>query len=123
MSNIISQPGNDGSRLAAIGTKITQSLQKTPEVAKEQGRTLAEAAKEIQEILEQLSQTYPTSTASEQIIVVNEAIKQVEEQTSLKEKIISALRAGSIEALKEAVSHPLVNIFMASIEGWQEPKQ
>ena len=86
----------------------------------EEKKTLAEAAQEIQELLEQLSQSYPTSTNLE---VVNEAIKQIESQPSFKARVISALKAGGIEVFKEAVDHPLVNIFMTAIEGWQEPKQ
>ena len=83
-------------------------------------KNLADAAQEIQQLLEQLSETYPTNTSKEKMIVVGEAVEQVEQNLRLKTKVINALKAGGIEAFKEAINHPLVNIFMATIEGWQD---
>lgn len=80
---------------------------------------LAEAAKEIQQLLEQLSQTYPTSTNKEKMAVVAEAVDRIESNPTLKAKVINALKTGGTEAFKEAIDHPLVNILMATIEGWQ----
>ncbi|MBN3945133.1 MAG: hypothetical protein HWQ38_01000 [Nostoc sp. NMS7] len=37
-----------------------------------------------------------------------------------KSRLINALQAGGKEAFKEVIDHPLVNIFVAVIEGWQE---
>jgi hypothetical protein len=34
--------------------------------------------------------------------------------------VISALKAGGVEALKELVDHPAVAIVLAAIEGWQK---
>jgi hypothetical protein len=34
--------------------------------------------------------------------------------------VIGALKAGGTEALKELVDHPLINILIASLEGWQD---
>ncbi len=81
---------------------------------------LAEAAAEIQQLLQQLSQTYPTSTNKEKMAVVAEAVDQIESNPTLKARVINALKAGGTETLKEAIDHPLVNILMATIEGWQE---
>ena len=83
-------------------------------------KNLAQAAAEIQQLLEQLSQTYPTSTNKEKMAVVAEAVDQIESNQTLKARVINALKAGGTEAFKEAIDHPLVNILMATIEGWQE---
>lgn len=83
-----------------------------------QSPNLAEAAAEIQQLLEQLSQTYPTATTAENLTIVTQAAKQIENNPTLKAKIINALKAGGTEGLKEAIDHPLVNILMATIEGW-----
>ncbi len=88
----------------------------------EQQQNLVEAAKEIQELLQQLEQSYPTNTPLEKQIVVTEALKQIESNEPLKARVIGALKAGGTEALKELVDHPLVNILLAALEGWQEPK-
>ena len=86
----------------------------------EQKQTLSQAAAEIQKLLEQLSKTYPTTTSKERNIVVGEAVDRIENNPTLKAKVINALKAGGTEAFKEAVNHPLVNILLASIEGWQD---
>ena len=83
-------------------------------------QNLANAATEIQQLLEQLSETYPTTTSREKNIVVGEAVDQIESNPTLKAKVINALKAGGTEAFKEAVDHPLVNILVATIEGWQD---
>ena len=41
-------------------------------------------------------------------------------EPTLKAKVINALKAGGTEAFKEAIDHPLVNILVATIEGWQD---
>ena len=88
-----------------------------------QEQNLAEAAAEIQKILEQLSQTYPTNTSKEKNIVVGEAVDRIENNPRLKTRVINALKSGGIEAFKEAVNHPLVNILVATIEGWQDAEE
>lgn len=88
----------------------------------EQRQNLVEAAKEIQELLQQLEQSYPTNTPLEKQMVVTEALKEIESNETLKARVIGALKAGGTEALKELVDHPLINILLAALEGWQEPK-
>ena len=63
---------------------------------------------------------YPTTTSREKNIVVGEVVDQIESNPTLKAKVINALKAGGTEAFKEAVNHPLVNILVATIEGWQD---
>jgi uncharacterized protein YjbI with pentapeptide repeats len=86
----------------------------------EQKQNLAEAAADIQQLLNQLGQSYPTSTPLEKQIAVTEALKQIDGNPTLKARVIGALKAGGTEALKELVDHPLVNILLATLEGWQD---
>ncbi|MDF5712523.1 MAG: hypothetical protein PUP93_01230 [Rhizonema sp. NSF051] len=88
----------------------------------QQRQNLAEAAAEIQQLLQLLEQTNPTTTNSEKMTVVAKVIDEIEKNPTLKARVIGALKSGGKEALKEAVDHPLVNILIASIEGWQEAK-
>ncbi|NEQ84595.1 MAG: hypothetical protein F6K26_31865 [Moorea sp. SIO2I5] len=81
---------------------------------------LTEAAAEIQQLLEQLSQTNPTSSNAEKMVVVAKAVDQIEDKPTLKQRMINVLKTGGTEAFKEAVDHPLVNVLFAAIEGWQE---
>lgn len=86
----------------------------------EQRQNLAEAAAEIQQLLNQLGQTYPTNTPLEKQIAVTEALRQIDSNPTLKARVIGALKSGGTEALKELVDHPLVNILLATLEGWQD---
>lgn len=88
--------------------------------APEQKQNLAEAAAEIQQLLRQLEETYPTTTPREKQIVVAEAIERIKSNPTLKARVVGALKAGGTEALKELVDHPLINILVAALEGWRD---
>ncbi len=86
----------------------------------EKRQTLVEAAAEIQQLLQQLEQTYPTNTALEKQVVVTEAIRQIENNPTLKARVMAALKAGGVEALKQLADNPLIYILLAALERWQE---
>jgi uncharacterized protein YjbI with pentapeptide repeats len=83
-------------------------------------RTVSDAAAKIQKLLQQLEQTYPTSTPLEKQIVVIEVIKHIESNPTLKMRVVEALKGVSIKALKELIDHPLVNVLLAALEEYQE---
>ena len=85
----------------------------------EQKQNLAEAASEIQQLLEQLSVTYPTTTMAEKSAVATKAVEAIEKNPNQKAKIIKAVKAGGIAALKELVSpvvQPVTNILFPILE-------
>jgi internalin A len=102
------------------GGEIKDNAKVAGIINESQQKSLAEVAKEIQELLDQLSQTYPTTKTTEKMEVVGKAIDIIEENPSFKSKIIKVLKAVGTESFKEAVDHPLVNILMAGIEAWTE---
>jgi vesicle coat complex subunit len=78
-------------------------------------QNLADAAAEIQQLLNQLAQTNPTPTEAA------EAIKhEIKDNPTLKQRLRSALKAGGIEALKAIFNHPLVSVPIETIKGWIE---
>jgi hypothetical protein len=81
---------------------------------------VSDAAAKIQKLLQQLEQTYPTNTPLEKQIVVTEVIKHIEGNPNLKTRVVESLKGVSIEALKELIDHPLVNVLLAALEGYQE---
>jgi hypothetical protein len=83
---------------------------------------LVDAAREIQQLLEQLTQSYPTNTQAEKLVVVTKTVEQIENNPSLKERTVSALKGAGVEGFKELIDNPLVNILVAAIEGWKECK-
>ena len=83
-------------------------------------RSVSDAAAKIQKLLQQLEQTYPTNTPLEKQIVVTEVIKHIESNPTLKMRVVEALKGVSIEALKQLIDHPLVNVLLAALEEYQE---
>ena len=82
-------------------------------------KLLVDTSQDIESILLNLSQTYPTSTTSEQMIVAAKAVEEVENRPELKSRIAAVLSAGAAESLRELVNHPLINIFLASVKAWK----
>ena len=81
----------------------------------EQRQNLAEAAAEIQQLLNQLAQTNPTTD------VVTEAIHQkIKTDPTFKARLLAALKAGGLEALKAIFNHPAFSIPAETIKGFLE---
>ena len=102
------------------GGEIKEGAKVVGVINEAEKQNLADAATEIQELLEQLSKTNSTTTYKEKTAVVGEVVDRIESNPTLKTKVINALKAGGTEAFKEAIDHPLVNILVATIEGWQD---
>lgn len=86
-----------------------------------QQKTLAEIAAEIQQLLQQLEKSNSTETTAGQMAVVSQAIEIVENNPTLKQRVIGALKSGGTEAFKEALDHPVANVLVAAFEGWSQP--
>lgn len=86
----------------------------------EQRQTLAEAAKEIQELLDQLSETYPTKTAVEKSAFATKAMEEIEKKPDVKGKVLKALKAGGVAALMELTNNPVVKILTPMLESLLE---
>ncbi|NET56925.1 MAG: hypothetical protein F6K47_12400 [Symploca sp. SIO2E6] len=84
-------------------------------------KNLADAAKEIQQLLTELEQTYPTNTVSEREKVVQKAIQKIENDPTLQQRLVAALQAGTVETFKQIVNHPLIHIFVETVKGGTNP--
>ncbi|MDJ0596962.1 MAG: pentapeptide repeat-containing protein [Pleurocapsa sp. MO_226.B13] len=80
-----------------------------------QEKTLAEAADEIQKLLQQLEKTNPTATEAEKVAYVND-----ETTPSFKRRVVGALKAGGETAIEEFLDNPYVNVGKAAIMGWMD---
>lgn len=78
--------------------------------------SLVEAAAEIQQLLDQLSKTYPTTTVAEKASVAVKAMAEIEKKPDTKDKIIKALKAGGTAALIELTNNPVVKILTPMLE-------
>ncbi|MDZ7968922.1 MAG: COR domain-containing protein [Nostoc sp. DedSLP03] len=85
-----------------IGTQINNS------------QNLAQAAKDIKELLDQLSQDYPNNTA----MVGAKAIEAIDSNPTLKKRVVNALKEAGSTALEKLVDHPAVSIVIAGAKGF-----
>ncbi|NEQ85927.1 MAG: hypothetical protein F6K26_39315 [Moorea sp. SIO2I5] len=89
----------------------------------EQKQNLAEAAAEIQQLLETLDKTYPTDTTTGKIKVAAAAVEQIETNPALSNRVVSALKAGGVSAFEQLLNHPAASFVIGALEDWQETQQ
>ena len=82
-------------------------------------QNLADAVMEVQQILNQLSQTNPTETMSEKIAIANEAIKQIEANPTIQQRLINAATEGGLAVIEKAFDNPIGALFVGVIKGWK----
>lgn len=85
-----------------------------------QEQNLAEAAAEIQQLLNQLAQTYPNET-ERQVEVVKRAAKR---NPTFKKRLLEAAKAGGVEDVKQILDYvfknPIANIVAETIKAFVE---
>ena len=105
--------GNKGTQTNITG--LNQGTQIGTQYNSPQEKTLAEAADEIQKLLEQLEQTNPTATEEDKIEHIND-----ETTPKFKRKVVAALKAAGNTAIDEFLDNSYVKVGKAAIMGWVE---
>lgn len=77
-------------------------------------QSLVSAAKEIKDLLNQIS---ATDTTNNPTLIAIKAIESIEKNPTLKDRIINAGKEAGFAALDAAVDHPAVKIVTAAIKG------
>jgi hypothetical protein len=77
---------------------------------------------EIRELITELKEAYPATTTSEQMFIATEAIKRIEANPAWKQRIINALKEGSMAAFEKAVDRPIGAFIKSAFEGWRDAK-
>lgn len=115
-----------GSIIGSVGDNVSGDQNSTLNIYnQEKEKPLTEAAIEIQELLEQLAKKNPTLIqTTSQDIVVETIKKEINENPTIKDRLLSALRAGGTKALTQALEatfkNPLVSIPVETIKGFIE---
>jgi internalin A len=82
-----------------------------------QPQSLADAAKDIKDLLDQISATDQTNNPT---LIAVKAIEAIEKNPTLKDRIINAGKEAGFAAIDAAVDHPAVKIVTAAIKGAME---
>lgn len=85
-------------------------------------QNIAQAAAEIQALLEQLDKTYPTNITTGKMALAAEAIAQIDSNPNLTARTLSALKVGSVKAFEQFLSHPAASFVIGALEDWQKTK-
>jgi hypothetical protein len=104
------------------GGEIKEGAKVAGVINESEHQNLAAAAAEIQQLLQQLSQTYSTATTSEQMIVAAEAIKQIEGDPNWKKRVINAAKEGGLATFEKVLDNPVGALITGAIKGWLEMK-
>lgn len=114
MSNTIHQHGF-GDNIAGdkvmgdkIGTQINNS------------QNLAQAAKDIKALLDQLDRDYDRTTPTGQAMISAKTIEAIEKNPTLKARVINALKEGGTTALETAIDHPAIKPVVAMLKGFMD---
>ena len=79
-------------------------------------QNLDQVAQDIQKLLNQLSQSYPTGTQSEKEALAIEATQNIKNNPTLLQKTMSALKAGGTAALEQALNHPAASFVINALD-------
>ncbi len=116
------QSGNFGIGHMSGGT--IQSGAKVAGVINEaQQRNLAQAAAEIQQLLENLEKSHPANTTAGKMAIATEAISQIDSNPTLAAGILSVLKAEGISAFEQLLNHPAASFLVGALADWQETKE
>ena len=55
--------------------------------------------------------------------VATEAIKHIDSNPKLHERVLSALKAGGVQALGQLLDHPAASFVIGAIEDWQQKEK
>lgn len=83
-------------------------------------QNLAQAAKDIKDLLNQLDKDYDSSTPTGQAMISAKAIESIEKNPTLKARVVNALKEGGTTALEVAIDHPAVKPVVAMLKGFMD---
>ena len=87
-----------------------------------QPQSLVQVASEIQALLKQLETSYPSDIPARDMVVATEVVKHIETNPTMKQKVINAVKEGSLAALEKAIDNPAGAFITGAIKGWEEVK-
>jgi hypothetical protein len=77
-------------------------------------------ASEVRELITELEEVYPATTTTEQMVIATEAIKRIEANPAWKQRVVNALKEGSMAAFEKAIDKPIGAFIKGAFEGWRD---
>jgi hypothetical protein len=95
-----------------LGDNIQTQINNNPD--------LAQAARDIKALLNELSDEYNPATEKGQAKIQTSALTQIKQNPQLKQRTLKALKSAGEEALEQAISHPVAKVVVQGIKGFIE---
>ena len=114
MSNTTNQYGQ-GDNIAGdkvMRDKIQTQINNNPD--------LAQAARDIKALLDELSEEYNPATEKGQAKIKTGALTQIRQNPQLQQRTLKALKSAGEEALEQAIQHPVAKVVVEGIKGFLE---
>jgi hypothetical protein len=77
-------------------------------------------ADDLLNLLRELSQKYPHASELQKETVLQVEIQQITQQPDIRQRFLSATKAGSIELVKVLTNNPFVSVPIETFKGWLE---
>jgi hypothetical protein len=118
----------DGDKVMGDKDTIAGNKMKTGDVAGDaiagnkivNTQDLAQAAKDINALINQLSTDYDTTTPSGKRKLTDRILETLEGNTTIQNRVLKALTGAGKVALEEAIDHPIAKVLVAGLEGYLE---
>ncbi|MEL6882347.1 MAG: hypothetical protein AAFP09_17605, partial [Cyanobacteria bacterium J06607_10] len=81
---------------------------------------LAQAARDIKALLNELSEEYNPTTTKGKTKIKESALSQIRQNPQLKQRTFKALKSAGEEALEQAIQHPVAKVVVEGIKGFIE---
>ncbi|MEM9090126.1 MAG: COR domain-containing protein, partial [Cyanobacteria bacterium P01_F01_bin.53] len=112
MGNTINQHGQ-GDNIAGdkvLGDKIHTQINNSTD--------LAQATRDIKALFAELDQSYDKTTPLGQTMITAKTIEAIEGDTTVKKRLINAVKEGGAAAIEVAIEHPATKPVIAAIKGY-----
>ncbi|MEO1396849.1 MAG: DUF2283 domain-containing protein [Cyanobacteria bacterium J06634_5] len=95
-----------------LGDKIQTQINNNPD--------LAQAARDIKALLNELSEEYNPTTAKGQSKIKDGALAQIRQNPQIKQRTLKALKSAGEEALEQAIQHPVAKVVVEGVKSFLE---
>ncbi|MEL7359026.1 MAG: DUF4926 domain-containing protein [Cyanobacteria bacterium J06560_6] len=93
-----------------LGDKIQTQINNNPD--------LAQAARDIKALLNELSEEYNPNSAKGQAKIEEAALAEIKQNPTLKQRTLKALQSAGDEALEQAIQHPVAKVVVSGVKGF-----
>jgi hypothetical protein len=85
---------------------------------------LEEIIVELETLINKLEKSgYSSDTTAGKMKIATEVIEQVDQNPYLTKRLFSAIKAGGVQSLEQALNHPASSFIIGALEDWKKSKK